>query len=95
MAAYLFADLEVKDAAGYEVYRARVGDTITKYGGKFVVRGGKHEILEGDFNPKRVVLLEFPSMEALKRWYNSPDYKPLIAMRKAAAATNVIAVEGV
>jgi uncharacterized protein (DUF1330 family) len=95
MAAYLFADLEVKDAAGYETYRARVGDTIAKYGGRFIVRGGKHEVLEGDFNPKRMVLLEFPSMEALQRWYNSPDYKPLIAVRKAAAATNVIAVEGV
>jgi uncharacterized protein (DUF1330 family) len=95
MAAYLIADLDVKDAAGIANYRAKVGDTITKYGGRFVVRGGAQEILEGDWRPTRLVLLEFPSMDALKRWYNSPEYRPLIAERNAAAATDVVAVEGV
>jgi len=95
MAAYLIADLDVKNPAGLENYRAKVGDTITKYGGRFVVRGGVHAVLEGDWRPTRVVVLEFPSMDALKRWYNSPEYRPLIAERKAAAATDVVAVDGV
>ncbi len=95
MAAYLIADLDVKNPAGLENYRAKVGDTLAKYGGKFLVRGGAHEVLEGGWHPTRVVLLEFPSMDALKRWYNSPEYRPLVAERKAAAATDVIAVDGV
>jgi uncharacterized protein (DUF1330 family) len=95
MAAYLLADLDVKDAAGIANYRAKVGDTITKYGGRFLVRGGAHEVLEGAWRPTRLVVLEFPDMAALKRWYDSADYKPLIAERKAAAATDVVAVEGV
>jgi uncharacterized protein (DUF1330 family) len=95
MAAYLIADLDVKNPAGIENYRAKVGDTITKYGGKFIVRGGAHEVLEGDWRPTRLVLLEFPSMDALKRWYDSPDYRPLIAERKAAAATDIVIVDGI
>jgi len=94
MAAYVIVDLDVKNAAALENYRAKVPDTIAKYGGRFLVRGGAHEVIEGNWRPKRVVVLEFPSMDALKRWYNSPDYKPLIAERKAAAATDLIAVEG-
>ncbi|HUZ71685.1 MAG TPA: DUF1330 domain-containing protein [Stellaceae bacterium] len=95
MAAYLIADLDVKNPAGLENYRAKVGDTLAKYGGKFIVRAGAHEVLEtGQWQPKRIVVLEFPSMDALKRWYNSPDYRPLIAERKAAAAGPVVAVEG-
>ena len=94
MAAYLIADLDVKNPAGIENYRAKVGDTITKYGGKFVVRGGAHEVLEGDWRPTRLVLLEFPTMDALKRWYHSPEYGPLIAERKAAAATDIVIVDG-
>jgi uncharacterized protein (DUF1330 family) len=94
MAAYLIADLDVKNAAGYENYRSNVGDTIAKYGGRFIVRGGAHEVLEGDWRPTRLVVLEFPDMAALKRWYNSPDYRPLIAERKAAAATDLVIVEG-
>ena len=94
MAAYMIADLDVKNPAGIENYRAKVGDTITKYGGKFIVRGGAHEVLEGTWRPTRLVVLEFPSMDALKRWYDSPDYRPLIAERKAAAATDIVIVDG-
>jgi uncharacterized protein (DUF1330 family) len=94
MAAYLIANLEVKDAGGYDAYRAKVGDTIAKFGGKFLVRGGAHRVLEGDWQPTRLVMLEFPTMDALQRWYSSDDYRPLIAMRKAAAATDIVAVEG-
>lgn len=95
MAAYLVADLDVKDPAGIENYRAKVGATIAQYGGRFIVRGGAHDVLEGDWRPTRLVLIEFPDMASLKRWYNSPEYRPLIAERQAAAATDVVAVEGV
>ncbi|MGH7088874.1 MAG: DUF1330 domain-containing protein [Stellaceae bacterium] len=94
MVAYLIADLDVSDPAGMENYRAKVPETIARYGGRFVVRGGAHEVLEGDWRPTRLVVLEFPSMEALKRWYDSPEYRPLIAERKASAATDVVIVEG-
>jgi uncharacterized protein (DUF1330 family) len=95
MAAYVLVDLDVKNAAGLDNYRSKVGDTLTKYGGKFIVRGGAHEVLEGDWQPKRIVVLEFPSMDALKRWYNSPEYRPLIAERQRAASGPLVAVEGV
>lgn len=94
MAAYLIVDLEVKNPAGYDDYRRQVPATLAKYGGRFVVRGGAAETLEGSWAPKRVVVVEFPDMAALKRWYNSADYKPLIALRQAHSAGDVIAVEG-
>ena len=95
MAAYVIADLEVKNSPALENYRAKVPGTIAKYGGRFLVRGGAHEVVEGSWNPTRMVVLEFPSMDALKRWYSSPEYQPLIAERKAAAATDLIIVEGI
>jgi uncharacterized protein (DUF1330 family) len=94
MAAYLIADIEVTNPAGYDEYRRQVPATVEKYGGRFVVRGGASEILEGDWGPNRVVVLEFPTMDALKRWYNSAEYKPLIALRQKNASGNVIAVQG-
>ena len=94
MTAYVIVDLDVKNPAAMENYRAKVPETIAKYGGRFLVRGGAHEVIEGTWNPTRVVVLEFPSMDALKRWYHSPEYRPLIAERKAAAAGHLIAVEG-
>jgi uncharacterized protein (DUF1330 family) len=94
MAAYLIADIEVTNPVGYDEYRRQVPATVEKYGGRFVVRGGASETLEGDWGPKRVVVLEFPTMDALKRWYNSAEYKPLIALRQKNASGNVIAVQG-
>jgi uncharacterized protein (DUF1330 family) len=94
MAAYLIADIEVTNPAGYDEYRRQVVATVEKYGGRFLVRGGASETLEGDWGPQRVVVLEFATMEALKRWYTSPEYKPLIALRQKNASGNVIAVQG-
>jgi uncharacterized protein (DUF1330 family) len=94
MAAYLIADIEVTNPAGYDEYRRQVPATVEKYGGRFVVRGGASETLEGEWGPKRVVVLEFPTMDALQRWYNSPEYKPLITLRQKNASGNVIAVQG-
>ncbi|HUC66895.1 MAG TPA: DUF1330 domain-containing protein [Stellaceae bacterium] len=94
MAAYLIADIEVTNPAGYDEYRRQVPATVEKYGGRFVVRGGAVETLEGDWGPQRVVVLEFPTMDALKRWYNSAEYKPLIALRQKNGSGSIIAVQG-
>ena len=95
MAAYVIVDLDVKDHAALEGYRRAVPATLEKYGGRFLVRGGASEVLEGDWRPKRVVLLEFPSMDALKRWYHSEEYKPLITLRQEHSTGDLVAVEGV
>ena len=94
MAAYLIADIEVTNPAGYDEYRRQVPATVEKYGGRFVVRGGASETLEGDWGPKRVVVLEFPTMDALKRWYNSAEYKPLIALRQKSTRGSLLLVQG-
>jgi uncharacterized protein (DUF1330 family) len=94
MPAYFIADLDVTDPAGFEEYRKLVPDTIQKYGGRYLVRGGAAEALEGDWHPKRVVVLEFPSLEQAKRWYNSEDYRDPRALRFKTATTNLILVEG-
>ena len=95
MAAYVIVDLDVKNEAALAAYRRAVPETVAKYGGRFLVRGGASEVLEGNWQPKRVVVLEFPSMDALKRWYRSDDYKPLLADRLRHAGADFIAVEGV
>ncbi|RPH84723.1 MAG: DUF1330 domain-containing protein [Candidatus Rokuibacteriota bacterium] len=95
MSAYFIVDIDIHDAAGLEEYRKQVPATITKYGGRFIVRGGKVEQLEGEWQPKRLVLLEFPSVEQARRWYDSEEYRPLKAMRLKASSSNLILVEGV
>ena len=77
MAAYLIAEVEVKDPETYEEYRRQVASTIEKFDGRFIIRGGATEILEGQWKPRRLVVLEFPDMDTLKRWYNSDDYQGL------------------
>jgi uncharacterized protein (DUF1330 family) len=94
MAAYVIADVHIQDTARFEEYRKLVPATVEKYGGKFLVRGGKFEMLEGEWQPKRVVVLEFPTVEQAKRWYESPEYREPKALRLAAAKSNVILVEG-
>ena len=95
MAAYLVADLDIHDRKGFEEYRTGVAATIAKYGGRYLVRGGAHSKLEGTWEPTRLVILEFPSMEQAKRWYDSDDYRGLKALRLKTAKTDVILVEGV
>lgn len=95
MAAYVIADLDVTDPTGFEEYRRLVPATIERYGGRYLVRGGHHDVVEGEWRPKRVVVLEFPSMAQAKRWYDSPEYRGPKAMRLRTARTNVIFVEGV
>jgi uncharacterized protein (DUF1330 family) len=95
MSAYLIVDIDVRDAPGLEEYRNRVPATLTKYGGRFIVRGGKFQKLEGSWDPKRLVLIEFPSIEQAKQWYDSEEYRPLKAMRLKASTGNLVLVEGV
>ena len=95
MSAYFIVDLEVTDPVGIEEYRKQVPATIAKYGGRYLVRGGKHETLEGDWHPRRVIVLEFPSVEQAKRWYDCEEYKGPKALRFKTARTNLILVEGV
>ena len=94
MAAYLIAEVDVHDAALFEEYRKLVPATIARHGGKYVVRGGATETLEGGWTPKRIVVLEFPSIEQARKWHSSSDYAPALAMRLKAAKTKAILVEG-
>jgi uncharacterized protein (DUF1330 family) len=94
MAAYLIAEIDVHDAALFEEYRKLVPATIAGHGGKYLVRGGATETLEGGWTPKRMVVLEFPSLEQARKWYHSADYAPALAMRLKAARTKAILVEG-
>ena len=94
MSAYLIADVEIHDPDVYAEYRRQVLPLIQKHGGRFVVRGGAHEVLEGEWKPQRLVIIEFPDMAALKGWYRSPEYAKLIELRQGASRGSIVAVEG-
>lgn len=95
MAAYIHADVEITDPTAFEIYRQQVPALIAAHGGRFLVRGGAVEVLEGDRRPGRQVILEFADMAALKAFYGSPQYQALIALRQSASTGNLLAVEGV
>ena len=94
MAAYLIANVEVTDPAAYEEYKKQAPATIAAYGGRYLARGGAIEVLEGDWTPSRVVILEFPSMAQLKKWYDSPEYRPLCQIRGRTTRSSAVVVEG-
>jgi uncharacterized protein (DUF1330 family) len=95
VAAYIIADVTVTDPATMEEYRKLVPATLIPFGGRFIVRGGAHQTLEGDWKPSRLVVLEFPSLEHAKRWYACEEYREPLAMRLRAGRTNMVLVEGV
>ena len=95
MAAYVLADITILDPDVYEDYRRQVGAVIEKYGGRYLVRGGASEVFEGGWRPNRLIVLEFPDMDALRRWYQSDDYQALLRIRQSAARSNIVAVQGV
>ena len=95
MPAYFIVDNEVSDRAGFEEYRKQVPATVVGYGGKFLVRGGQVQTLEGDWKPKRMVVTEFPNIEQARRWYDSEEYRALKALRLRTARGSVVLVEGV
>ena len=94
MSAYVIGEIEVTDPSIYEDYRKQVNAVVTKYGGRFAVRGGKLEPLEGGWSPQRLVVVEFPSMEQALKWYRSPEYAPLIQLRQRASRGKLVIVEG-
>jgi uncharacterized protein (DUF1330 family) len=93
--AYVIVDVEVTDPGKYEGYRALAGPAVEAAGGRYIVRGGATEVLEGDRVPNRVVVLEFPDMAAARAWYDSPAYVEARNAREGAATGSFIAVEGV
>jgi uncharacterized protein (DUF1330 family) len=95
MAAYLIADVDVTDVAMYEEYKREVPATEERYGGRYLGRGGATKVLEGDWEPHRLVIIEFPDMTSLLGWYNSPEYQRLKAIRERCARTRIIALEGI
>jgi len=94
MSAYVIVEIEVLDSVGYEDYKQLAGVTVEKYGGKYIVRGGKTEVLEGNWNPKRIVVLEFETAKRAKEWLNCEEYREPRKMRHRTARTNMILVEG-
>ena len=94
MSAYVIGDIEVTDPAAYEEYRKQVLAVVTKYGGKFIVRGGTIDAKEGGWIPKRMVVVEFPSLAQAQKWYDSPEYAPLIKLRQKASKGRLVIVEG-
>jgi uncharacterized protein (DUF1330 family) len=95
MPAYVVSEIEVTNPVNYEKYKQLVPASVQKYGGRFLVRGGAVERLEGTWSPKRFVILEFPSMEQAKAWWNSPEYREAKLVRHANARTEMICVQGV
>jgi uncharacterized protein (DUF1330 family) len=95
MPAYIVVEVEVHDAQRYEKYKSMVPPSLEAYGGRFLVRGGQVETLEGDWAPKRFVMVEFPSVERAKSWWESSEYADAKALRQATATTQMIVVEGV
>ena len=95
MAAYVIANIDVHDAEGYEEYRRHVPPTIAAYGGRYVARGGETRVLEGEGSPGRLVILEFPSLAAAEAWWNSPEYRPLRAVRDRTSRSSLVLIDGV
>lgn len=95
MPAYVIVDVRINEPEEYAEYRRLTPPSIAAYGGRFVVRGGALETLEGEWSPERIVVLEFDSVEQAKKWWNSPEYAPAKAIRHRTADTKMIVVEGV
>ena len=94
MPAYVIVDVKINNHEDYEEYKKLTPASITAYDGKFIVRGGKTETLEGDWDPERIVVLEFPTVERAKEWWASEMYAPAKQIRQRTASTQMIVVEG-
>ena len=94
MPAYVVTEVEVEYPVRYEDYKKMVPPSLAAYDGRFLVRGGKVETLEGDWSPKRMVIVEFPSVEKAKAWWGSTEYAEAKALRQTTAKTQMIVVDG-
>lgn len=95
MAAYLISDVTVKNAAAFETYRKRAAASIAQYGGRYLVRGGSIEALEGGWAPRTIIAVEFADLERARAWYRSPEYAEALAVRDKAPSRNLILVDGI
>ncbi len=94
MSAYVIVEIEVTDPVGFEEYKKQAHATVLQYGGKYIVRGGATEVVEGDWKPKRIVILEFESMQRAKEWLECEEYCEPRKLRHRTARTNMILVDG-
>jgi uncharacterized protein (DUF1330 family) len=94
MTAYLIVDIDVQDPEGYKEYVKAAPPTLQMYGGRYLARGGPNETLEGEWQAKRLVILEFADTQKAKAWLNSTEYAPARALRHKYAKTNMVVVEG-
>ena len=98
MPAYLIAEHKITDPIKFDEHRTKVGPMLAKHGGRYLTKGGSHKFPEGGhWKPERVVIIEFPDMDALNAWYNSSEYQPLIALRRECASDMdmLITLEGI
>lgn len=92
MAAYVIVSVDVTDPDESRGYTSQTPDTLARYGGRFVVRGGAYQTLEGDWQPKRIVLIEFPSVEQATAWYHSEEYQAILPLRQRHARTEFLTI---
>ena len=95
MPAYLISDVTVKDAEAFQAYRSRAATSIEQDGGRYLVRGGPIDHLEGSWTPTTIIVVEFPDLEQARTWYRSPEYAAALAFRDDALSRNLILVDGV
>jgi uncharacterized protein (DUF1330 family) len=95
MPAYIIVQISVRDAKEYEEYKLMTPASLENYGGKFIVRGGQTETLEGSWQPGRLVVLQFPTAQKARDWWNSEEYAPAKKLRQRVASTEMILVQGV
>jgi uncharacterized protein (DUF1330 family) len=95
VAAYVVSDVSVRDAEAVQIYRKRAADSIAAYGGKYLVRGGELQALEGTWTPRMLIIVEFPSREQARIWYGSPEYASALEVRDIALSRNLILVDGI
>src|ERR671930_1984542 len=94
MSAYVVVDVTVRDASTYEEYKRLAPMSIAQYGGRYLARGGATTVLEGEWRPKRLVILEFPNADQARAWWSSPEYAAAKALRQSCAGTDMVLVEG-
>jgi uncharacterized protein (DUF1330 family) len=95
MPAYVIADVrDAWDAEALAEYRRRNTETVAAHGGRFVVRGGEHEVLEGEWDTRRLVVMEFPDLDAARAWWTSEAYEAIKPLRRGASTTNIVLVDG-
>jgi uncharacterized protein (DUF1330 family) len=94
MPAYIVVDVTVHDPIAYEPYKKMAFDAVTRYGGRYIVRGGEIDLREGEYKPNRFVIVEFPTLAQARAFYESPEYAPALAIRKSVATSNLVIVDG-